>query len=273
MDDVNFSYAAETDPAWKRALIHAIERATGQPRLKRLYLENRLNPRAGESFFAAAMRLLAIDVRYDAGSLARLPATGPLVVVANHPYGVLDGLAIGALIERVRGDFLILTNAVLLRAAEIRDYVLPVDFAETPEALETNLASRAAARAHLQKGGAIVVFPAGAVSTSPDRWGRAPAVDPRWPPFAAQLALRSRATVAPIWFDGQNSRIFQIASHFSLTLRLALLFHEVSRRIGSPLRVEIGEPLPFDRLASVGDRQELADRLRDVTYALAHAAG
>jgi putative hemolysin len=115
----------------------------------------------------------------------------------------------------------------------------------------------------------VVVFPAGAVSTAPDRLGRRPAVDGRWQPFVSQLVQRSKATVAPVWFGGQNSRLFQIASHVSQTLRVSLIFHEVKSRIGAELPVRVGEPIPFERLVAIKDRQALADHLRDVTYALA----
>ena len=269
MDDYLFSYATAEDPPVKRGLIRLVERATGQPRLKRLYLENQRDPRAGESFFAAAVRKLDLDVRYDAQALASLPASGPLVIVANHPYGVLDGIVISWLVEKIRRDFVVLTNAVLMRAPEIREHILPIDFAGTPEATQTNIESRAAARAHLERGGAVVVFPAGGVSTAPDRLGRRPAVDGRWQPFIAALIQRSRATVAPIWFGGQNSRLFQIASHLSVTLRLSLIFHEVKARIGTALPVVIGAPVPFTEIAGLRDRQALADHLHDRTYALA----
>ena len=269
MDDYLFSYATADDPPVKRGLIRLVERATGQPRLKRLYLENQRHPRAGESFFAAAVRKLDIDVRYDAQALARLPANGPLVIVANHPYGVLDGIVISWLVEKIRRDFVVLTNAVLMRAPEIREHILPIDFAGTPEATQTNVESRAAARAHLERGGAVVVFPAGAVSTAPDRLGRRPAVDARWQPFIAALVQRSRATVVPMWFGGQNSRLFQIASHLSVTLRLSLIFHEVKARIGTALPVVIGAPIPFADIAGLRDRQALSDHLHDLTYALA----
>ncbi|MDE3177488.1 MAG: lysophospholipid acyltransferase family protein, partial [Pseudomonadota bacterium] len=227
------------------------------------------NPRDGESFFGAAVRKLELDVRYDAAALARMPATGPVVIVANHPYGVLDGIVISWLVEKVRRDFVVLTNAVLMRAPELRDHILPIDFAGTEAATRTNVESRAAARALLERGGCVVVFPAGGVSTAPDRWGRRPAVDARWQPFIAALAQRAKATVVPVWFGGQNSRLFQIASHLSATLRLSLIFHEVKARIGTLLPVEIGAPIPFAALAAIKDRQALADHLHDVVYALA----
>jgi putative hemolysin len=194
------------------------------------------------------------------------------VFVANHPYGVLDGLVISWLVQKVRSDFLVLTNAILMRAPEVRDFILPIDFTDSPEARAINLKSRATARYQLEKGGAVVVFPAGGVSTTPDRLGRRPAIDARWQPFVSQLIQRSRATVAPVWFGGQNSRLFQIASHLSLTLRLSLIFHEVKTRIGTTLPVAIGAPIPFEELAPIKDRQTMADLLMARTYSLANQA-
>lgn len=271
IDEPEFSYADPADKLVKRQLIRLVERATGQRELRRLYLDNRRNPQPGESFFAAAVRRLQLDVQFDPARLARIPRSGPLVIVANHPYGVLDGIVLSWLVQMVRNDFYVLTNAVLLKAPEVRDYVLPVDFANTPEATKTNIESRAKARDHLAKGGAIVVFPAGGVSTAPDRLGRRPAIDAPWQPFTGQLIQRAKATVVPVCFSGQNSRLFQIASHMSLTLRLSLIFHEVHNRIGTSLPVAIGEPIPYSRLAHIKDRQQLANELRALTYGLAES--
>src|SRR5271163_1578465 len=150
MDKYLFSYAAPSDPPVIRGIIRLVERATGQPELERLYVHNQRYPRAHESFWQAAVRSLAMDVRHDAEALARIPRTGPVVFVANHPYGVLDGIVISWLVEKVRSDFVVLTNAVLMRAPEVRDFVLPIDFAETEEAQGTNLKTRAAARDQLE---------------------------------------------------------------------------------------------------------------------------
>ncbi len=271
MEDYLFSYANPEDSLVKRSLIRLIEKATGQADLKRLYIENQRARRPAESFWAAAVRSLGLNVLFDERALQALPRSGPLVVVANHPYGVLDGIVISWLIEKLRGDFVVLTNAVLWRAPEVRDYVLPIDFSATPEALAMNVNSRAAARAQLDRGGAVIVFPAGGVSTTPDRLGRYPAVDARWQPFVGQLIQRSKAAVAPIWFAGQNGRLFQIASHISLTLRLSLIFHEVKSRIGGSVPVVIGAPIAFAELSAIKDRQALADFLFARTYALGAA--
>lgn len=269
MDDLLFSYAEPNTPRVKRHMIRLIEKATGQPYLKKLYLENQRERTAGDSFFDNAIRMLNLDIQFDAASLGNIPSTGAVVIVANHPYGVLDGITISWLVERVRKDFLVLTNAVLLRAPEIQDHVLAVDFATTPEAMETNLRSRARARAHLDQGGAIVVFPAGGISTAPDKLGRKPAVDATWGTFTANLIQRCKTPVVPIWFSGQNSRLFQIASHLSLSLRLSLVFHEVRSRVGTALPLVIGAPIAFAEIEGFKERQSLMDYLRQRTYALA----
>jgi putative hemolysin len=269
MPEIQFSYADASDPLVKRAAIRLVETAVGQPLLKRLYLDVLGHPLAGESFFEALVRGLRLDIRYDKSQLARIPKSGALVVVANHPFGALDGIVLSRLVEAVRRDFLALTNAVLLRAPELAGTTLPVDFSGTPEARQTNLQSRAKARDHLAGGGALIVFPSGTVATSPDRLGLRPAVEVPWQPFASQLIQRSRATVVPVFFPGQNSWLFHVASHVSMTLRMALLFREVKNRIGTSLPVMIGDPIPYAALAQIADRQALADHLRRVTYALA----
>ena len=125
-----FSYAAPDDPRLKRFFIRVIERLTGQPYLKWVYEDNRAHPVAGESFWSAAIRRLELKLIYNEAELAKWPKTGPLVVVANHPFGVLDGLIICEIVSQVREDFRVLTNAVLLRDEELKTFLLPVDFAD-----------------------------------------------------------------------------------------------------------------------------------------------
>jgi putative hemolysin len=262
-----FSYAEANDPRLKRFIIRMIERMTGQPRLKSLYDERFSRRLPGESFWDLAIRLLDLHVVTNEDALARVPQTGPLVFVANHPFGVLDGVIICHLVHRVRGDFRILTNAVLNRADEVKEFLLPVDFAETDAALETNLKSRAAAKHHLLNGGCLIVFPAGGVSTTPRLWDKR-AVDAEWKNLTARLISQGKASVVPVYFSGQNSRLFQLASHLSMTLRLSLLFKEVHDSIGGEVVVRVGDVIPYARLAGIEDRQQLMNVLREATYAL-----
>src|ERR1700722_6864591 len=144
MDKYLFSYATPSDPPIQRALIRLVEKATGHPKLKRMYVQNQRFPREGETFREGAVRSLELDVRYDPHALAAVPKTGPVVFVANHPYGVLDGIVMAWLVSKVRPDFLVLTHIVLTRAPEAAGFILPVDFSGAEGAEKTNLASRAA---------------------------------------------------------------------------------------------------------------------------------
>jgi putative hemolysin len=211
---------------------------------------------------------LRVNIQFDQQQLAKVPRSGPLIFVSNHPFGVLDGIAMSWITSLVRDDFLVLTNAVLLRAPEIAPYVLPVDFDATPEAIQTNVESRAKARAHVVQGGCLVIFPAGAVSTSPDFFGTKPAVDSRWQPIAASLAEKANATIVPVHFVGQNSWAFQMVSHIHPMLRLALFFHELRRHIGKSVEVRIGDPVRYEDLPKFDSRQKLADYLQSLSASL-----
>lgn len=267
-----FSYAEPDDPPVKRLVIRAVERATGQPYLRWLYQSYADHRLPGETFWDAAVRLLELKVHYDAAKLAQWPTSGPLVVVCNHPFGVLDGALACAIVGKVRPDFKVLTNAVIARAEELRDYLLPIDFTETRAAMQTNIDSRNRAKAHVASGGCLLIFPSGAVSTTPTLWSKT-AVDPEWKTFAAGIVTKTRCPVAPLYFAGQNSALFQLVSHVSLTLRLSLLFHEVHNKLGSEVRAGIGAVIPYETLAPIRDRIALMQYLREATYALAPETG
>ena len=265
MDKSVFTYAQESDPLWKRMAIGCLEVATGRNTIRRLYFEQQAVGWGG-SFFETAIQALKLDVKINPERLAAIPKQGPLVIIANHPFGVLDGIVMCALMEKARDDFLVLTNAVLMKAPEMRARMLPIDFAETRDAQRLNAQSRARALEHVKKGGCVVVFPGSAISTSPDWFGRDAAIDPPWTPFVARLVQQARADVVPIFFDGQNSALFQFVSHISQTARLALFFHEVRRRIATQFPVLIGQVIPHTALEEFVDRHALTAHLRKCVY-------
>jgi putative hemolysin len=141
-----------------------------------------------------------------------------------------------------------------------------VDLSDRPEAVQRNVEARRTAIKHVSDGGALIVFPAGLIAISPDRCGRAMAVDPEWRTFSAQLIRRTGADVLPVFFFGQNSRLFQFASHVSRTLKLALIFHEVARRTGSVVEVGIGSVISAQEIQAAGNNAEIIRDLRRRTY-------
>jgi len=264
LDEMALSYAAPEDSPMKQAVIRAVERLTGRERAERIYREVKRGLRPESNVWAEAVRGLNVQVHYDPERLAAVPRVGPLVVVANHPFGVIDGLVACHLVSLVRGAFKVVAMSTLCRVPEVRDYVLPINFAETHEAATTSARSRRDARSHLAAGGCLIIFPGGSVSTSAKPFG--PALDADWHPFAGRLIMASKAAVLPVRFEGQNSRLFQLVSRFSYTLRLSMLVRETLMRMGTDISVRIGEVLPYEALGATASPKQLAARLREVTY-------
>lgn len=270
---VRFTYSHPGQSRFRRSLIRTVEALTGQPKLRRLYVDWAIcDKRPGEAVFAAALRKLEIAPRIAAGAehLEAVPKSGGLLLVANHPFGVVDGLAIGHLGLQLRDNVKILTNSLLCRVPEVDPYLLPVDFSGTPEARRLTADTRRKAAALLAAGKVVAVFPAGGVSTA-NRPLHGRAVDAPWHPFVGRLATIPGVTTLPVHFAGQNSRLFQVASHTSYPLRVALIFHETRRRIGRPVEVRLGAPVSADLLAQL-DRDSVAMELRRRCMALAAPA-
>jgi len=263
-----FSYASENYHFLKRHFIRSIELITGQKKIYRLYKEYHSEQKDNDHFFFnSAISKLDLNIKYDEDALNSIPHNEPLVIVANHPYGVLDGIVMNYLVHKIRRDFKVLTNTALYKMPEANSTLLPIDFDTTKDALETNLNTRKLARNLLKDGGCIAVFPAGGVSSIPT-WKDTVAQDTQWQPFIGSLIQGSKATIVPIFFEGQNSRIFQLASLFSPTVRLSLFIKELTDRIGSPVAVNIGAPIPYSDISHLKDKVDLMHYLRTKTYSL-----
>lgn len=263
----DISYASSVRSRPGRMVIRAVENATGRIGLIRRAQGYEQQMAQGDDFWRVMPERYGLNLDVFAGSLEDIPRQGPLILVANHPYGILDGLMLGHILSGLRGDFRILAHRVFRRAEALNRVILPVSFDETPEALRLNLETRATALTYLAAGGAIGIFPGGTVSTAARAMARP--LDPVWRNFTARMIVKSQATVVPVYFDGWNSRLFQIASHLSYTLRMALLIREFRARIDEPVRVAIGRPIAPDALARHGgDATAMMDFLRRTTYDL-----
>ncbi|WP_420405175.1 lysophospholipid acyltransferase family protein [Nisaea sp.] len=260
------SYCNPDDTFARQVLIRCFELLTGQPRLQRMYDDYCSKHLAAGDFWQSAVEYLRLSVCFEESRLKAIPSDGPLIVVANHPFGVLDGIAIGHITSRVRPDFKLMAHAALGRAEPLRPFLIPIEFDGASSALRSNVESKRRALAHLKEGGALVLFPAGRVSTAENVFGRA--TDAPWKLFAGKLIAHSGATVVPIFFEGQNRLMFHFVSRFSEALREALLMGEVVRRIGDEVRAHIGAPIGAADLGSGSDRQALLDDLRQLVYAL-----
>jgi putative hemolysin len=200
------------------------------------------------SLWSSALHWLGVSLEVDGEPWP--PPVGRqerLVVIANHPYGQLDGIAICALAERLGRPFRILAHSQLMRVPEAIPYFLPIDFNGTDAAVRNNIEARRRALDALQGGETIVIFPAGGVSTAPLRLPLkhfARVVDLPWKNFAYRLIRSAKATVLPLYFVGQNGPMLHAASRVSLAWRIALLVGELNKRRGRPLVVRVGRPIP-----------------------------
>ncbi|NVO23614.1 lysophospholipid acyltransferase family protein [Donghicola mangrovi] len=261
------SYSTSVPSKGGQALIRLMENVTGRLGLIRRAMGYEVEVAQGRDFWQVMVDRYRLSLDLIGGSLDNIPKTGPLIVVSNHPYGILDGLMMGHILSKTRGDFRILANSVFRRAEDLNRIVLPISFDETKEAVKLNLETRKAALDYLAAGGAIGVFPGGTVSTSATPFSQP--MDPGWRSFTAKMIAKSGAVVVPIYFDGHNSRMFQLASHLHLALRMGLLIREFRARVGTPVRVVVGEPIPVAELQSRSkDTREMMDFLRKSTYAL-----
>ncbi|MEO5819854.1 MAG: GNAT family N-acyltransferase [Vicinamibacteraceae bacterium] len=242
----------------------ALERLLGLPDLNDLYAGTWRSER--DAFSAEALQRLRVTLDVDEADLARVPASGPLVVVANHPFGGVDGLALHALLRRVRPDVKLLGNYLLHRIPELRDTVIPVDPFGGGNAIRGSVRGLKAARRWIEAGGCLAVFPAGEVSHL--QLGAAAITDPAWSSSIARLARRAGAAMLPVHFAGANGALFQLAGLVHPRLRTALLPRELLRRQATSLSVRIGRLVPAPRVAAMDD-ETATTLLRARTYMLA----
>lgn len=242
-DRRSLSYASTFDDPWKARVISAMELFTGKLKILRLIrkFEQRGTP-SGQAFWRAALDTMGIDLTTPQQQLDRIPKDGPVVVVANHPHGMVDGMIFADLIGRVRPDYRILTRSLLTSIDEVAgSYMIPVPFPHDPDAQRKGVEMRAKAMAHLKDGGVVALFPSGVVASSESWWG--PAVEAEWNVFTAKMIRRSGAQVVPMRFPGQNSRAYQITNQISPMLRQGLLLHEIAHACDKPQGPIVGHPL------------------------------
>jgi putative hemolysin len=248
-------------------MIRLMENATGRLSLIKRAAGYEAEVARGRDFWEVMVERYGLSLEVVRGDLSNIPAHGPLIVIANHPYGILDGLILGHILSATRGDFRILAHSVFRKAHDLDRIILPVNFDNTKDAVAQNIETRKTALSYLGQGGCIGVFPGGTVSTAVSPF--ATPMDPGWRSFTARMIAKSGATVLPIYFDGHTSRLFQLASHLHSTLRVGLLIKEFRSRVDTPVRVSIGTAIPTQEIASrQKDARKLMDFLREATYEL-----
>ncbi|MEO0989744.1 MAG: lysophospholipid acyltransferase family protein [Pseudomonadota bacterium] len=267
-DRKKLSYATTFTNPWQSAVIRSMEMFTGKLRL--LYLLRKFERggvKWGQPFWKDALDTMGIPVTTPDAQIDRIPREGPLVVVANHPHGLVDGMVLAEVMGRARTDYKILTRSLLTGVKPIDPFMIPVPFPHEDDALKKNLEMRATAMAHLKDGGAVILFPSGVVASSDTAFG--PVIEREWNPFTAKMIQRSGANVLPIFFPGSNSRLYQIANQVSATMRQGLLLHEVRHALNRPQSPVVGHKIPAEVCKTwASNPRGFMARLREITLAL-----
>lgn len=223
--------------------------------------------RGASSILENLLREMEVEAKVDLTDLQRIPKTGPVVVVANHPYGMLDGAVLGALLARVRPDVKVMTNFLLEGVPELEPSCIFVDPLRSSKSQERNRRALKDSMEWLRAGGMLAVFPAGEVS----HWQlpQASVVDPPWNDIAVRLIRKTGAAALPVYFCGQNSVGFQLMGLLHPRLRRAFLLQEFLQQQGREVALRIGSVVGSNAIGEISDGRHATEYLRWRTYLLA----
>nr|WP_242650601.1 lysophospholipid acyltransferase family protein [Cognatiyoonia koreensis] len=263
------TYANTFESPIKRGIVHVIEWLTGKVTIINLVRRfEKGGPYEGSAFWVAALRIMGIEITTPESQLNNIPKEGPVILVANHPHGMVDGMVLAGLIAKRREDYKILTRSLLTNIDTVAsNYLIPVPFPHQSDAQKQFVEMRKQAMAALADGGLIALFPSGVVASSDTMFG--PAIEREWNVFTAKMIRTSGATVVPCYFPGSNSRWYQMANRISATLRQSLLLFEIVHARNKPQAPIVGEPLtPDDMTERLKDPRAFMVWIRDLTLSL-----
>lgn len=222
-----------------------------------------------ESLWSTLVEESGAKYEIAASDLDRIPASGPVVVVSNHPLGGLDGIILGDLLRRRRQDSRLMANFLLQRVIHSEHHMFFVDpFPRGDAAKKASLIGLRDSIRHLKQGGLLGVFPGNKVSHY--QWDLKTVADGPWVPNIAAIIRRTEATVVPVFIEGGNSVFFNIAGMIHPLLRTVLLPRELVRqgKDPEPVRVHVGTAIPFSRLKRFESDEGLSKFLRVATYVM-----
>lgn len=252
-------------PFKPRIVSAALEKLLGLDRLGAIY-DARPQGATPHEFLQYTLDALGVSLDLvNVPNLDELPRSGPVLIVANHPLGGLEGVAIAKVISDIRPDLKVLTNELLRRIPELADIFIGVDVLSS-DAAAGNVSSIKQVHKHLKNEGAVLIFPAGMVSAY--EHGHRRIQDRAWNRLAGQLLKRYQATCLPVHVGGSNSKLFYAAGMLHPRLRTALLPRQLANKQGSKLELRFGRPIPAAELRLLQSPKAITDYLRVSTDAL-----
>ncbi len=271
MNKVDFSYASKIEHNFaQRLIIKTIENLTGKKKLEKIYQEFSKENHNPRYFWSGILKSMNIKIVNKSKKNLKIPHKGSLLIIANHPFGIIDGLILCSLASEFRSDFKILTHETLRLLPELDQYILPIEFNEkNKQIVKNNINTTKNAKEHLLNGGLLIIFPAGGVSNAKDR--RTAFSRDEWKLFTAKIIQQTKTDVLPIYFDGKNGFLFNIFADKikNQTLKYSSYIHETRKKIGKQISIYSGEVIRFDDISEFKDRISLLEFLKHKTYGLA----
>ncbi|MFI3290305.1 MAG: lysophospholipid acyltransferase family protein [Opitutales bacterium] len=219
------------------------------------------------NFFNTALLAVGASVEVSEEDLNKIPKTGPVIIVANHPHGAVDGIAMGSLLLRAREDTKLMANDMLAKMELIRPYIIKVNPFGGKDAVRENIMAIKDTFSFLKAGGCLATFPSGTVSHL--QLKKMQITDPAWNENIASIAMKTKATVLPMYIEGVNSTFFQLMGLIHPVLRTMLLLRELKKtpKRGA-VKIRIGTPIPPRKIACFETAKELTAWFRLSTYIL-----
>ena len=265
---IAFTFASSEVNFLSQQFIKITELLTGKIKLKNLYDQYLLENNPPENFWHDAVKKLKFNLQtfYQEGSF--IPKSGRLIIVANHAFGVADGVSLCSVVSSIRQDYKMITHKVLRQADAVKEKIIPIDFSPSRSAILANIDARKEAEKVLQNDGVIVIFPSGQIATKEDLKINTKANDGDWKQFVSKLIVKTKSPVLPSSFEGQNSQLYHIANKIGQTFRYSLCMYELRRKIGDNIYMYFGSLIPYENLEKIGDIKQITQYLRLTTYSL-----
>ncbi len=218
------------------------------------------------NFPEVALEMLNIKYSISAEELSKIPKTGPVVIVANHPFGGIEGIILINILKRVRPDFKVLANFILGRVEELKDNFILVDPFGSKSSTRKNTQPLRDSIDYLKSGGLLATFPSGAVSHLQLKLRQV--ADPDWNTNIARITRKAGATVVPLFFEGHNGPLFQTAGLIHPLLRTLMIPRELYNKRGKEITVRVGSEISTAKLKQFKNDTEVLNYLRLRTYLL-----
>ncbi len=248
----------------KNPVASAIMRLTKITEVNKLY--NILKDKKGKDFFDGFVRERGLKYIVFEEDLAKIPRTGPFILVSNHPLGAIDGILMTKVLTEIRPDFKVMGNFLLEKIKPMEPFVIPVNPFEGRKEVRSSAAGMRETLKHLQNGGCVGIFPAGEVSNKNNTFSEIH--DRPWEKPALKLIKTAKVPVVPMYFHAKNSRLFYQLAKLHPELQTLMLPAEMMHKREKPIRIRIGKPVPTKALEDHDSIEELGEFLRNKIYML-----